>query len=116
MKNQIRALIRRFGDDVTVVKTNGSTVVRAFLQPIMSRSWQNMQRLIPAGGQVPVGQFLYIGTPETTVDDAVELRANGRAYYVRRVDTVTFQNEVLFYWALLVEGGRDDPWTSLSTV
>lgn len=112
MKRLIAPLLRQYGETITVVRKNDSETVRAFLQPVMSRSWQNMQRLIPAGGQVPIGQFLYIGPPEVSVDDALELKLHGRSYLVRRVDSVYFREKLLFHWALLVEGGRDDPWMS----
>ncbi len=106
----IASLLRQYGDEVQIVREGKTESVRAFLQPVMSRSWQNMQRLIPEGGQVPIGQFLYVGPPDVSVEDAVEILLRGRAYLVRRVDTVSFQDKVLFHWALLVEGGRDDPW------
>lgn len=64
MKRRIAALIRRYGSSVQAVFPDRTEIVRAFLQPVTSRSWQNMDHMIPTGGEVPRGQFLYIGPPE----------------------------------------------------
>lgn len=89
MKRRIAALIRRYGSSVQAVFPDRTEIVRAFLQPVTSRSWQNMDHMIPTGGEVPRGQFLYIGPPELDIRGAE-----------------------LFLWGLCVEGGREDPWSS----
>ena len=38
------------------------------------------------------------------------LMVDGRAYTVRRADTIRYRNERLFTWGLCVEGGEMDPW------
>ena len=67
MKRRIAALIRRYGSSVQAVFPDRTEIVRAFLQPVTSRSWQNMDHMIPTGGEVPRGQFLYIGPPELDI-------------------------------------------------
>ena len=59
MKRRIAALIRRYGSSVQAVFPDRTEIVRAFLQPVTSRSWQNMDHMIPTGGEVPRGQFIY---------------------------------------------------------
>lgn len=112
MREQIARLLRDFGSAVTVHFDDGDREVRAFLQPVTSRSWQNMERMIPVGGQIPRGQFLYIGPPEVDVTQATHLSLLGKNYIVRRVDNIIFRDQVLYLWGLLVEGGRDDPWSA----
>ena len=70
MKRRIAALIRRYGSSVQAVFPDRTEIVRAFLQPVTSRSWQNMDHMIPTGGEVPRGQFLYIGPPELDIRGA----------------------------------------------
>lgn len=111
MKEQIAQMLKDFGSAVTVHFDGTEQVVRAFLQPVTSRSWQNMERMIPVGGQIPRGQFLYIGPPEVDVTQASHLSLLGKNYIVRRVDSIIYRDEVLYFWGLLVEGGRDDPWS-----
>ena len=52
MKRRIAALIRRYGSSVQAVFPDRTEIVRAFLQPVTSRSWQNMDHMIPTGGEV----------------------------------------------------------------
>ena len=112
MKEQIAQLLRTWGSVVTVHFIDSAQEVRALIQPVTSRSWQNMERMIPVGGQIPRGQFLYIGPPEVDVTQATHLSLLGKNYIVRRVDSIIFRDQVLYLWGLLVEGGRDDPWTA----
>lgn len=111
MKEQIARLLSRYGSTVTVHFEKEDCIVRALLQPVTSRSWQNMERMIPVGGQIPRGQFLYIGPPEVDVTQATHLSLLGKHYIVRRVDQIVYQDQVLYLWGLLVEGGREDPWS-----
>lgn len=112
MRAHIEALLQRYGSSVTVQYSSHSFVMRAFLQPVTSKSWQNMERMIPSGGQVPRGQYLLIAPPDIGLFDAEYLSLHGKKYLLRRADVITYGDEVLFQWGLLVEGGRDDPWTS----
>ena len=77
MKRRIAALIRRYGSSVQAVFPDRTEIVRAFLQPVTSRSWQNMDHMIPTGGEVPRGQFLYIGPPELDIRGAEHLYLAG---------------------------------------
>lgn len=112
MKQRIAALIRRYGSSVQAVFPDRTEIVRAFLQPVTSRSWQNMDHMIPTGGEVPRGQFLYIGPPELDIRGAEHLYLAGRYFLVRRADMIVFDDAELFLWGLCVEGGREDPWSS----
>ena len=105
MKEIISRIIRNYGSTVKVVGEDKTTEIRAFLQLVTSKSWQNMERMIPSGGQIKRGQFLYIGPAEVDVKDAVHLECNGRLFRVRRADVILFQDKPLFIWGLCVEGG-----------
>lgn len=105
MKKVIERIIRDYGSDVTVVYEDEHIVTRAFLQLVTSKSWQNMERMIPSGGQVKRGQFLYIGPPDVSLHDAVRLECGGRRFRVRRGDAILYRNEPMFIWGLCVEGG-----------
>ena len=89
MKRRIAALIRRYGSSVQAVFPDRKT-----------------------GGEVPRGQFLYIGPPELDIRGAEHLYLAGRYFLVRRADMIVFDDAELFLWGLCVEGGREDPWSS----
>ncbi len=110
MKHTINRLIQTYGSTVTVVREDSSVSVRAFLQLVTSKSWQNMERMIPSGGQIKRGQFLYIGPADVEINDAVRLECGGRVFRVRRADGILFRDEPLFIWGLCVEGGPEDLW------
>lgn len=115
MKKTLKALIGdmidRYGMEADLLSGGEITHTRAFLHPITSRSWQNMERMVPSGGELPRGQYLFIGTPELSVRPADVLQAGGRSYIFRRVDSICFRNTVVYHWGLCVEGGGEDPWT-----
>ena len=98
MKRRIAALIRRYGSSVQAVFPDRTEIVRAFLQPVTSRSWQNMDHMI--------------GPPELDIRGAEHLYLAGRYFLVRRADMIVFDDAELFLWGLCVEGGREDPWSS----
>lgn len=105
MKKIIERIIRDFGSSVTVVYEDEQLTTRAFLQLVTSKSWQNMERMIPSGGQIKRGQFLYIGPADVSLHNAVRLECGGRHFRVRRADVILFQDKPLFIWGLCVEGG-----------
>ncbi|MDR0889257.1 MAG: hypothetical protein LBM28_01245 [Oscillospiraceae bacterium] len=110
MKALIGALIAQYGCTIEIVSSSESTSVTGFLQPVTSKSWQNMDRVIASGGEIPRGQYLYIGPPDVDITGAEHLSYDGKNYLVRRADAITFQNERLYIWGLCVERGREDPW------
>ena len=115
MKALIRRLISRYGTDIEILtEAEKSTKARGFLQLVTSKSWQNMERMIPDGGEVPRGQYLFIGLPDSGVRAANILLADGRVFIVRRADAILYRNESLFIWGLCVKGGEADPWTESS--
>ena len=111
MRQIISNVIQNYGSTVDVVFHEKTQTVRAFLQLVTSKSWQNMERMIPSGGQIKRGQFLYIGPADVPVQEALSLRCGGKRFRVRRADVIHFQDEPLFLWGLCVEGGPDDPWS-----
>lgn len=112
MKELIDRLIREYGNDVMLASNGAVTVRKMFLQLVTSKSWQNMERMFPTGGEVPRGQFLFIATLDTPIEGSDTILMDDRVFIVRRADRVVFHNERLFIWGLAVEGGRTDPWVT----
>ena len=105
MKKLIAGLIAQYGNDVVI--THGEEIYRtkAFLQLVTSKSWQNMERMIPTIGEVPRGQFLYLGSPEIPLNGYDSIETDGRVFIVRRADAILYRSNRLFVWGLCVEGG-----------
>ena len=112
MKGMIRRLIEHYGSEMEVISGDGSRTIHAFLQLVTSKSWQNMERMIPAGGEILRGQYLFIGDVDCGVKAEDVLRVEDRSFFIRRVDAIRFRDQTLYYWGLCVEGGGADPWAT----
>ncbi len=112
MKRMINAILRNYGSTVRVHRDGEAVTVRAFLQPVTSQSWQNMNHMFVSAGEIPRGQYLYIGPTDVPVLGSQYLSLGQKRYLVRRCDTLMVADEDLYLWALCVEGGYDDPWNN----
>ncbi len=111
MKAIMERLIRQHGTDVTIIGENKRLRGRIFLQLVASKNWQNMERMIPTGGELLRGQFLLIAPTALAVEGGDQIFFEDRVFIVRRIDSVIYRNRQLFRWGLCVEGGGPDPWT-----
>lgn len=105
MKHLIESLIRQYGNDVRITHGDQTYDTKAFFQLVTSKSWQNMERMIPSIGEVPRGQFLYLGLPDVALSGYDSIELDGRLFIVRRADAILYQSKRLFIWGLCVEGG-----------
>lgn len=105
MKALVKKLIASYGSALTLVIDGTSIETRAIFQPVTSKSWQNMERMIPSAGEIPRGQFLFIGSIEPTLHAADRIEFDKRVFIVRRADRIFYRDDALFVWALCVEGG-----------
>ena len=112
MEDVIRRVIQNYGNSVRVVYSPENYLdVKAFLQLVTSKNWQNVERMLPPGGEIKRGQFPYIGPPDVPVLGCLRLETGGRVFRVRRADLIFYRDAPLFIWGLCVEGGPEDPWS-----
>lgn len=112
MREIIERIIEDYGSTVSAVSTQGAESFRAFLQLVTSKSWQNMERVFGPLGEIPRGQYLYIGPAEKDITGADYLSVGGMDFIVRRADPILVGDEVMYIWGLCVRKGADDPWSS----
>lgn len=112
MREIIESIIQNYGSTVESVQAEAAQSYRAFLQPVTSKSWQNMEHSFGPLGEIPRGQYLYIGPADRDILAAEYLRCHGTDYLVRRADTLIFGDEALYIWGLCVKKGGEDPWSS----
>lgn len=110
MRTQVETLLAKYGTDMVLTGKGGNRIVRGFFRVIRSQSWQRTE--VEAGplGEVPRGQYLYIGSvsAEAEEGDGVKIREN--TYILRRVETYYFGNFPIYQWGLAVRRGEDDAW------
>ena len=110
MKELITRLINHYGNDVIITANREEHQAKAFMQLVTSKSWQNMERMIPTIGEVARGQFLYLGPADVPLSGYDTIRMDGRIFIVRRADPIIYKSERIFIWGLCVEGGGEDSW------
>lgn len=106
MRKIIEDLLEKFGVDA-VVK---NTLTKIFLQFSNSKSWDSMNPILTPVGQIPGGQYLYIGPVdlEVAVDDEVEV--GGIHYIMRRCEVYQTHEGPIYRWALCSLKGGDTAW------
>ncbi len=107
MIGRVLGILQQYGEDIRLCRKTEEQTVRAFLQPVTSKSWQNMDHVYQGLGQVPRGQYLYIGPPEATLEQGDQLCQAGREYIVRRADTIMLGGAPLYIWGLCVPKGGE---------
>ena len=112
MRALIERLIKRYGTPIRSYTDGKYDYFRGFFQLVTSKSWQNMERMFPACGEIARGQFLLIAPSDATVKPTSVLLVDGKDYIVRRADHILYGRQRLFIWALCVEGGGDDTWSA----
>lgn len=110
MKRMVEKMLHQFGTDAIVTTAAGSRIVRAIIQPTRSRARQTIEGDQTPLGQIPQGQYTYIGPaePEIARTDRVEIGSLRLRF--ARVETVWDGNRPLYRWGLCYEEGGDDTW------
>lgn len=109
MRRVIEDLLQRFGVDALV----NDIPTKIFLQFSNSKSWDSMNPIITPVGQIPGGQYLYIGPVdvEIAVDDEVWVQNTG--YIIRRAEVYQTHEGPIYRWALCALKGGEIGWTYL---
>ena len=107
MRQLIDSLLERFGVDATV----NDIPTRIFLQFSNSKSWDSMNPIITPVGQIPGGQYLYIGPADLEIAVGDEVRVNGTDYILRRCEVYQTQEGPIYRWALCALKGSEKIWT-----
>ena len=103
MERLVRKLLARWGSDIRI----GNTHVRGMLHHSGSKSFRIMERDFSPLGQIPDGQYVYIGPASPSPQTGQVLFLGELAYEVRRVEQIRLGNAVLYTWGLCVrrDGG-----------
>lgn len=106
----IGRIIEKYGTPVTLRKGDESWEVRAFFQPVRSKSWDASDSNYSPLGEIPRGRYIYLGPlePEAAAGDTIQ--RNGRQYLVRRSELVYDHQGPAYCWSLCLEKGGEDQW------
>ena len=114
MRKIVAGILRQYGSIMTISHGESTVKVRGFFQPVRSKSWQNLTNVASPLGEVPRGQYVYIGPVGTAGREGDTLILGRKSYLFRRVEAYYFENRPLYLWGLCVEKGVNDTWGSQS--
>lgn len=110
MKGMVSKILRSYGSQVILHKADGDHEAWAFLQPVRSKSWSYLEGDYSPLGEVPRGQYVYIGPAEPGAEEGETLTVAGKEYWVRRAEMILDQMGPVYCWAMCVEKGGEDNW------
>ena len=112
MERYIKEILAQYGAILTVCHGETQTACRGFLRPVTGKYWQNMEHVLSDIGQVPRGQYVYLGPPEVPLVQGDRVILEGTAYLVRRGERILLGDRCLYYWGLCIQEGTEDTWST----
>ena len=113
MKRMIDKILRQYGTPAQVHHGAQVASLRIFFQPSMSKSWDSMNPIVTPLGQLPGGQYLYIGPADQPLTQGDILKVGQSFYVIRRPETYLDRKGPVYQWALCVRKGGDKPWDTM---
>lgn len=110
MRRMVDKILSSYGSAVTLHRGDTVHSVRAFFQPVRSKSWQYLEGNYSPLGEVPRGQYVYIGPVEPAAEVGDTLTVAGRDYWLRRTELILDRNGPVYCWGMCVEKGGEDVW------
>ncbi|MBQ7802021.1 MAG: hypothetical protein IJ375_06840 [Oscillospiraceae bacterium] len=110
MRQMVGKILKAYGAAVTLCQGVEEYAVFAFFQPVRSKSWQYLEGNYSPLGEIPRGQFVYIGPVEPAAQAGDTVRVDGKAYLLRRSELVRDGNGPVYCWGMCVEKGGEDNW------
>lgn len=107
MGQEFARILARYGQDVTVYTetTPEGTALRAFFQPLRDKG--TAQTVPSPLGQAKQDRFLYLGPPQTALDDACRLEVRGERYRVEAAQPIYVGGTVSHWWAVLTHRAKE---------
>ena len=84
--------------------------IRAFFQPVRSKSWAYLDGEYSPLGEIPRGQYVYIGPVEPAAEAGDSLTVGNKGYWLRRTELIYDANGPVYCWGMCVEKGGEDTW------
>ena len=110
MQQMVGKILETYGSSVTLQQGENSFAIRVFFQPVRSKSWQYLEGNYSPLGEVPRGQFVYMGPSMVKMNVGDTIRVKDKDYMLRRIEPVYYRDRVAYYWGMCVEKGGEDTW------
>jgi hypothetical protein len=113
MQKMVSKILSAYGSKLVLVHGEESLEIRAFFQPVRSKSWQYLEGNYSPLGEIPRGQYVYIGPAEPKAEAGDTVIADGKEYWLRRSEVILDKAGPVYCWGLCVEKGGEDNWGQL---
>lgn len=98
----------RYGTQIRWTHDEKSREIRAFFQPVTSRSWQKLKQEVFPLGQIPTGMYVYIGPEDACVQEGDFLTVGDAEYVLRRAEAICYRDGPVYRWGICTRKGRDE--------
>ena len=99
-----------YGTDMGLLKGDQLYEIRAFFRPVQSKSWSYLEGEYSPLGEIPRGQYVYIGPVDPQAEEGDVLKVGTKSYWIRRSELIYETMGPMYCWAMCVEKGGDDTW------
>ncbi|MBE6980158.1 MAG: hypothetical protein E7431_07265 [Ruminococcaceae bacterium] len=110
MVQMVGKILNTYGAAVTLRHEGQDYPIRAFFQPVRSKSWQYLEGDYSPLGEIPRGQYVYIGPVEPAAEAGDTLTVGSKDYWLRRTELVWDREGPVYCWGMCVEKGGEDTW------
>ena len=110
MRQMVEKILKTYGTAAILQQEDVSYVIQVFFQPVRSKSWQYLEGNYSPLGEIPRGQFVYIGPVEPAAAAGDTLTVNEKTYWLRRTELILDANGPVYCWGICVEKGGEDTW------
>jgi hypothetical protein len=104
----VHRLLKKYGSPITLVQGQSRRQLRAVLQSTSSVSQYAMRRAVGDIGDLPHGQYVYIGTEKVSREDC--LLRDGQVFWPKTCEPFFLGGELLCYWGLAACAGKEEQW------
>ena len=108
MRKMVEKLLMQHGMEIRVEGQQ----VRALFQPITGKLERLAKRTPGVLGVENGKRYIYIGPVEPELREDQALTVEGRGYIVRSAQRITGNDGPAYTWAMCVEKGREEPWST----
>ena len=106
----VKRILEAYGMPVILEKNGEPCTVQAFFQSVRSKSWQYLEGNYSPLGEIPRGQYVYIGPTDPSAEAGDTLILGMDSYWMRRSELIWDTNGPVYCWGICVEKGGEDTW------
>ena len=110
MEQMVQDILDSLGSDLVLFHQGKQYDLRAYFRPVQSKSWSYLEGEYSPLGEIPRGQYVYIGPADPKAEVGDEIRINYTFYRVRRSEVIMGFSGPVYCWAMCVEKGGADTW------